>query len=45
MFHVEYALAPRDFCSEAAALGFNSMRKDVDLSAYREACPVTAAPE
>jgi len=45
VFHVEYALAPRDFCAEAVALGFNSMRKDIELSAYREACPATAAPD
>ncbi len=38
-------LAPADFCAEAAALGFNSMRKDVELSAYRGACPATAAPD
>ena len=41
VFAVEYTLAAGTFCSKASALGFNAMRKNLNLNAFREAC---AAP-
>ncbi len=38
VFHVEYTLATSRFCKDAVARGFNSMRKRLDLDAFREAC-------
>lgn len=38
VFEVEYSLATSKFCSKAVALGFNSMKKNLDLDAPRTAC-------
>lgn len=38
VFHVEYDLAVARFCPQANAMGFNSMRKHLDLDAWRESC-------
>lgn len=38
VFHVEYDLEPRQFCPATTTLGFSSMRKRVDLDAYRLPC-------
>ncbi|RST19021.1 endo alpha-1,4 polygalactosaminidase [Streptomyces sp. WAC05374] len=38
VFHVEYALAPADFCAEARELGLSSMRKRPRLDTWRQAC-------
>ncbi len=38
VFHIEYNLPTAAFCSQANALGFSSMRKRLDLGAYREPC-------
>jgi hypothetical protein len=38
VFEVEYQLAPAKFCPKANALGFNSLRKNLSLDAYRVAC-------
>lgn len=38
VFHVEYALETRDFCPQANTLNFNSMKKKLQLDAYREPC-------
>lgn len=38
VFHVEYALNSREFCPRANAMNFNSLKKRLDLDAYREAC-------
>lgn len=38
VFHVEYDLAVGSFCPQANAMGFNSMRKHLDLDAWRESC-------
>lgn len=38
VFHVEYHLAPAEFCPVTKPLGFSSMRKKPDLDAWREAC-------
>lgn len=42
VFEVEYTLAPAAFCARASKLGFNAMRKNLNLNAYREVC---AAPK
>jgi hypothetical protein len=39
VFNVEYKLSTAKFCGQAAALQFNSIRKRLDLGAYREVCP------
>lgn len=47
VLEVEYNLATSNFCPEAVDLKFNSMKKDLDLTATREACPspvVSTAP-
>ena len=38
VFNVEYALDTADFCSQASAFNFNSMRKNLKLDAWREPC-------
>ncbi|MGA4798241.1 endo alpha-1,4 polygalactosaminidase [Streptomyces lavendulocolor] len=38
VFHVEYALAPADFCPQARRLGLSSMRKRPDLDTWRHPC-------
>ena len=38
VFNVEYGLKTSEFCAEAERLGFNSMRKNLDLDAWREPC-------
>lgn len=39
VFHVEYTLAPAEFCPQTTALGFSSMRKNPALDAPRWPCP------
>jgi hypothetical protein len=39
VFAVEYSLPTAEFCGRARALGFNAMRKNLKLDAYRAACP------
>jgi hypothetical protein len=39
VFAVEYNLPPAGFCGKARALGFNAIRKNVTLDAFRAACP------
>lgn len=38
VFHVEYDLAPAEFCPVTRPLHFSSMRKHLDLDAWREPC-------
>jgi len=38
VFEVEYNEAPTAFCPTMRALGFSSMKKDLDLTAARQAC-------
>lgn len=38
VFHVEYHLAPAQFCSRAQQLGFSSLHKRPALDSYRVAC-------
>ncbi|GFH34627.1 endo alpha-1,4 polygalactosaminidase [Streptomyces pacificus] len=38
VFHVEYALANQDFCAESRRLGLSSMRKRLELDAWRRPC-------
>ena len=38
VFNVEYSLDTSQFCDKATALGFSSMRKNLDLDAWREPC-------
>jgi hypothetical protein len=38
VFGVEYELQTADFCTQANAMGFSWMRKNLDLGAWREAC-------
>ncbi|MFF7725160.1 endo alpha-1,4 polygalactosaminidase [Streptomyces sp. NPDC008001] len=38
VFHVEYALEPKEFCPTAQRLGLSSMRKKLELDAWREPC-------
>jgi hypothetical protein len=38
VFNVEYNLAPSQFCPQANAMNFNSLKKHVQLDAYRVAC-------
>lgn len=44
VFEVEYTLATTAFCPQAVALGFNSMKKNLNLDATRTACPSAAQP-
>lgn len=39
VFHVEYTLELAEFCPETTALGFSSMRKELDLGVWRAVCP------
>lgn len=39
VFVVEYKIAPAVFCPLASKMGFNAMRKNLSLNAFREACP------
>lgn len=39
VFTVEYRLALGEFCPQAADLGFNSMKKELDLGVWRRPCP------
>ena len=38
VFHVEYDVAPAEFCPVTRALGFSSIRKRPDLDAWRQPC-------
>ena len=38
VFNVEYELEPGEFCQAAKLLNFNSLKKNLDLDAWREAC-------
>jgi hypothetical protein len=38
VFNVEYALETGEFCEKARALGFNSLRKNLDLDSWLEPC-------
>ncbi|GAA0400601.1 endo alpha-1,4 polygalactosaminidase [Streptomyces luteireticuli] len=38
VFHVEYEMAPGEFCGEAKELGLSSMQKKLGLNAWRRAC-------
>jgi hypothetical protein len=38
VFHVEYELETSEFCDQANASNFNSMKKGGDLDAWREPC-------
>jgi hypothetical protein len=38
VFHVEYELDTSEFCLQANALEFSSLRKNLDLDAWREPC-------
>lgn len=39
VFHVEYDLDTSQFCPLTVGLGFSSMRKHLDLDAWRQYCP------
>ena len=39
VFVVEYKTAAAVFCPAAAKMGFNGLRKNLSLNAFREACP------
>jgi hypothetical protein len=39
VFDVEYNLSPAQFCGKARALGITAIRKNLNLDAFREACP------
>ncbi|MBC8281715.1 MAG: endo alpha-1,4 polygalactosaminidase [Chloroflexi bacterium] len=38
VFNVEYALEVDEFCAEARGLGFNSLKKNLDVDSWRESC-------
>jgi hypothetical protein len=38
VFHVEYDLTVTQFCAKARSLGFSSMRKHLELDAWRQPC-------
>ncbi|MGC5289709.1 endo alpha-1,4 polygalactosaminidase [Micromonospora sp. DT231] len=40
VFHVEYAAEAEDFCVTTVGYGFASIRKDRNLDAWREPCPL-----
>jgi len=44
VFHVEYNREPAAFCPTTTALGFSSMKKKLNLDAYRISCDVPAPP-
>lgn len=39
VFHVEYSSSTASFCPTTTAMGFSSMRKNLDLDASRTPCP------
>jgi hypothetical protein len=39
VFHVEYDLDLDQFCPTTTALGFSSLKKNLDLDAWRQTCP------
>lgn len=39
VFAVEYELTLDQFCPEATSLGFNAMKKHLDLKVWRASCP------
>jgi hypothetical protein len=45
VFHVEYDLAPEQFCPQTRGLGFASMRKHTNLDAWRAPVPSVPSPE
>lgn len=38
VFNIEYTLAPSDFCPQSNEMGLNSIRKNLKLDAFIEAC-------
>ena len=38
VFNVEYSIETRDFCAQANSMNFNSIKKRLQLDAYRETC-------
>ena len=38
VFHAEYDLPTTAYCQQTTALGISSIRKELDLSAWRETC-------
>ena len=38
VFNVEYDLDAEEFCPEARELGFNSLKKNLDVDVWREPC-------
>ena len=38
VFGVEYSLKPADFCSQANAMDFDFLKKNLELDAWRLAC-------
>ncbi len=44
VFQVEYSLSTSQFCPQALAMGFSSMRKRQALDAYREPCAAVGGP-
>jgi hypothetical protein len=38
VFNIEYNLATSQFCAQANAMNFNSLKKNLALDAYRAAC-------
>lgn len=43
VLHVEYDVTLSDFCARTRDLGFSSIRKNLKLDAWREACPLTSS--
>jgi hypothetical protein len=44
VFEVEYSLQPSQFCPQALALGFNAMKKNLNLGAARTPCAAATPP-
>lgn len=44
VFNVEYNLATTQFCPQANSMNFNSIRKNLALDVYREACRTSIPP-
>ena len=38
VFNVEYSLEAGEFCAQARDMGFNSLKKNLDVAAWRESC-------
>ena len=38
VFNVEYSLEAGEFCAQARDMGFNSLKKNLDVDAWRESC-------